>query len=107
MVMNKNDGLAQSFEENSIYGKLSALTLKLEANNRHETVRTPVSLRPCNQNDIDNMLFDPVLEDYTDGKLDQLVDKMMCLDDPNQIRLEGQYKHDDGSFLRITMEKCN
>ena len=70
MIMNKNDGLAKSFEENSIYGKLSALNLKLEANNRHETVRTPVPMRTCNQNDIDNMLFDPSLEDYTNGKLD-------------------------------------
>ena len=69
MIMNKNDGLATSFEENKIYGKLSALTLQLEANNQNEAVRTPLTQRPCNQNDIDNMLFDPLLEDFTDGKI--------------------------------------
>ena len=42
MIMNKNDGLATSFEENKIYGKLSALTLQLEANNQNEAVRTPL-----------------------------------------------------------------
>ena len=31
---------------------------------------------------------------------------MLCLDDLSIVDLEGQYKHDDGHFLKLSILKC-
>ena len=53
------------------------------------------------------MLYKPIQEDWSNGKLEAYQEQMVCLDDPNQMELEGQYKHDDGNFLKIALIKCN
>ena len=32
---------------------------------------------------------------------------MLCLDDLSIVELEGQYKHDDGGFLKLSIIKCD
>ena len=32
---------------------------------------------------------------------------MMCINDLEGIDLKGQYKHDDGHFLNLSLEKCS
>ena len=32
---------------------------------------------------------------------------MLCLDDLSIVELEGQYKHDDGMFMKFTVQLCD
>ena len=52
------------------------------------------------------MFYKSRAEDYSDDKLSSYKNDMICLNDPNDMRLEGQYKHDDGSFLKFKLIRC-
>ena len=37
----------------------------------------------------------------------ELKDELVCLDDPKQVKLKGQFERDEGTFLRIEFKRCN
>ena len=37
----------------------------------------------------------------------ELKDELVCLDDPKQVKLKGQFERDEGTFLRIEFRRCN
>ena len=84
----------------------SAETIVLEPQNRNKTEKIHLDTRPCTQRDLDEMFYKSRAEDYSDDKLSSYKNDMICLNDPNDMRLEGQYKHDDGSFLKFKLIRC-
>ena len=97
-----------SFEENQIYGEISALFVQLDATDQSKASKTELRLRPCNSFDFEQNLFKPHNEDYLeDGYIENNKENMLCLDDLSIVELEGQYKHDDGMFLKFMVRTCD
>ena len=67
----------------------------------------PLKLRQCTEKDIDEKLFE-MTRDWPEALIKtKYLKSMMCLDDPNQIHLDGQFINDDGTFLKVEWRQCN
>ena len=94
-------------EDSQIYGYVSAQFVELDSTDRSASSKTELRLRPCTSLDFEENLFQPHNQDYGDEYLDSNKDDMLCLDDLSIVELEGQYKHDDGGFLKLSIIKCD
>ena len=66
-----------------------------------------LKLRTCTHEDLNEKLYEPGFYEWDRERLSTMIDGLMCIENLNLINLKGQYRHDDGRFLKITLETCN
>ena len=62
-----------------------------------------VKLRKCSESDLDGFYEFDTTQQYT---VRSKWDTMMCLDNPEDVYIKGQYTSDSGSMLNIDVERC-
>ena len=93
-------------EDAAPYVQFSAHNVNLQPQGENFYQADSLSLRKCNESDINDLLFEAIDKTWSREKLLNIKDNMLCLDDPGQLDFSGQLKNDKGMFLRIELRTC-
>ena len=94
-------------EDAAPYVQFSAHNVRLQPQGEDFYQADSLSLRKCNDNDINDLLFEAIDETYNRKKLLDIKDNMLCLDDPALLDFSGQLENEKGMFLRIELKTCD